>query len=77
MHEEQPRPRPTAAAFMIIGIIVVWSALIVSVSDVVTGWPWPVQAIFYTFAGLVWILPLKPILRWSETGRWRGDPPQP
>jgi membrane protein implicated in regulation of membrane protease activity len=77
MKEEQPRPRPTAAAFMIIGIIIAWSALIVSLSDVVTAWPWPVQAIFYTVAGIVWIFPLKPILRWSETGRWRSDPPRP
>jgi hypothetical protein len=32
---------------------------------------WPVQAIFYLIAGIVWILPLKPLLRWMETGRWR------
>lgn len=75
MQEEQPRGRPTAAAFMIIGIIILWSALIVSLSDIVTRWPWPVQALFYIVAGLIWILPLRPILRWSETGRWRGEPP--
>ncbi|MGP0730965.1 DUF2842 domain-containing protein, partial [Escherichia coli] len=22
-------------------------------------------------AGIVWILPLKPLLLWMETGRWR------
>jgi carbon starvation protein CstA len=76
MNQEEPRSRPTAAAFMIMAIIIVWAALIVSMSDVVTRWPWGVQAIFYTAAGIVWILPLKPILRWSETGRWRGDPPR-
>ena len=76
MREEQPRPRPTAAAFMIIGIIIVWSALVVSLSPTVSAWPWPVQALFYMVAGIVWILPLRPILRWSETGRWRSDPPR-
>ncbi|WP_300974079.1 DUF2842 domain-containing protein [Sphingomonas sp. LHG3406-1] len=75
--EEEPRPRPTAAVFMILGIIIVWAALIASVSDTVTRWPALVQLIFYIVAGIVWILPLKPILRWSETGRWRSDPPQP
>ena len=75
MKEEQPRSRPTAAAFMIIAIIIVWAGLIVSLSDVVMRWPAAVQAVFYTAAGIVWILPLRPILRWSETGRWRGDPP--
>lgn len=70
-----PRWRPTAAAFMILGIIIVWSVLVASLAGTVTSWPFVVQLIFYIGAGLVWILPLKPILRWSETGRWRGDPP--
>ena len=74
--EEQPRARPAAGAFMIIGVILVWSVLIASVSDTVTRWPALVQLVFYTVAGLIWILPLRPILRWSETGRWRADPPQ-
>jgi cytochrome c biogenesis protein CcdA len=76
LREVEPRHRPTAAIFMILGIIIVWSALVASLSSVVTAWPWPVQALFYTAAGIVWIFPLKPILRWSETGRWRDEPPQ-
>ncbi|WP_426267778.1 DUF2842 domain-containing protein [Sphingomonas sp. LHG3443-2] len=76
-HEEEPRPRPAAGAFMIIGIIIVWAVLIASVSDIVTSWPALVQFVFYMVAGIIWILPLRPILRWSETGRWRADPPQP
>nr|WP_314447188.1 DUF2842 domain-containing protein [uncultured Sphingomonas sp.] len=76
-HEEQPRPRPAAGVFMIIGIIIVWAILVASVSDTVTRWPALVQLVFYMVAGIVWILPLRPILRWSETGRWRADPPKP
>ena len=74
--EEQPRSRPTAGAFMIIGIIIVWAILIASLADIVSRWPALVQLPFYIVAGVVWILPLRPILRWSETGRWRADPPQ-
>ncbi|HZG47223.1 MAG TPA: DUF2842 domain-containing protein, partial [Allosphingosinicella sp.] len=33
---------------------------------------WPLQAIFYLAAGTVWILPLKPLLQWMETGRFRA-----
>lgn len=77
IHEEEPRPRPAAGVFMIIGIIIVWAVLIASVSDIVTRWPALVQLVFYMVAGIIWILPLRPILRWSETGRWRADPPQP
>ncbi|GAA4006290.1 DUF2842 domain-containing protein [Sphingomonas humi] len=74
--EEQPRARPTAGVFMIIGIIIVWAVLIVSLADTVSRWPALVQLPFYIAAGIVWILPLRPILRWSETGRWRAEPPQ-
>jgi hypothetical protein len=74
-HEEEPRPRPTAGVFMILAIILVWAVLIVSVSDTVARWPALVQLLFYIVAGFIWILPLRPILRWSETGRWRDDPP--
>ena len=31
-----------------------------------------VQAVFYLVAGIIWIMPLKPLLRWMELGRWRG-----
>jgi len=26
---------------------------------------------FYLVAGIVWILPLKPLLRWMETGKFK------
>ena len=29
------------------------------------------RALSICVAGIVWILPLKPLLRWMETGRWR------
>ncbi|MES2137942.1 MAG: DUF2842 domain-containing protein, partial [Pseudomonadota bacterium] len=30
-----------------------------------------VQAPFYLVMGIAWILPLKPLVRWIETGSWR------
>lgn len=76
MHEEQPRWRPTAGIFMILAIIIAWAVLVGSLAGIVSDWPALVQLVFYIVAGIVWILPLKPILRWSETGRWRSDPPR-
>jgi hypothetical protein len=75
MDEEQPRARPAAGVFMILGVIIVWALLVASVSDIVTRWPALVQLLFYMVTGIIWILPLRPILRWSETGRWRADQP--
>lgn len=74
--ELEPRPRPTIGIFMIMGVIVLWAGLIVSLADVVGRWPVLVQFVFYLVTGFLWVLPLRPIMRWSETGRWRDDRPK-
>ena len=67
----QPSWRKPAGIFAILALIAVWAALIVSLSSSVGRWPILVQAAFYLIAGIAWILPLKPLLRWMETGRFR------
>ncbi|HVJ72092.1 MAG TPA: DUF2842 domain-containing protein [Sphingomicrobium sp.] len=71
MIPHQPSWRKPAGIFAILTLISIWAMLIVSLSDAVGQWPILVQAIFYLIAGIVWILPLKPLLRWMETGRFR------
>jgi len=53
---------------LILAIIAVWAVLVASLSGVVGRWPWPAQLVFYVVAGMVWIAPLKPLLRWMERG---------
>lgn len=67
----KPTWRKPAGIFAILAIIVIWSGLIASLSGYVSEWPVLVQAIFYLVAGLLWILPLKPLLRWMETGHFK------
>ncbi|SFP63796.1 DUF2842 domain-containing protein [Sphingomonas rubra] len=69
--DEQPSWRKPVGVLGILLLIVVWAALVASLSPLVGGWHWALQTVFYLFAGIVWIMPLKPLLRWSETGRWR------
>ena len=57
--------------FMILGIIAVWAVIVGSLSEPIGRLPVIVQAVIYIFAGIVWILPLKPLLAWMETGRFR------
>jgi hypothetical protein len=57
---------------LILLLIVVWAVIVATASGLLTGLPWPVHAVYYLVAGIVWILPLKPLLRWMETGRWRA-----
>lgn len=68
----EPNWRRPAGIAAILLLIVVWAVLVASLSGVVGRWPILVQALFYLVAGIAWIAPLKPLLRWSQTGQWRG-----
>ena len=68
----EPSWRKPAGMGLIILLIMGWAVLVVSLSPWVGTWPALLQAIFYLVAGIVWILPLKPVLRWIELGTWRS-----
>ena len=72
MTEERPSWRKPAGIGLILLLIMFWAIAVASAAVLIEGSPWPVHAVYYLVAGLVWILPLKPLLRWMETGRWRG-----
>ena len=54
---------------LIVAIIIAWAALVASLSGTVGQWHWVLQLVFYVVAGIVWITPMKPLLRWMEGGR--------
>jgi membrane protein implicated in regulation of membrane protease activity len=66
-----PSWRKPTGMLGILLLIVIWAALVTSLSATVGGWPWPAELAFYLITGIVWIAPLKPLLRWMETGKWR------
>jgi predicted membrane channel-forming protein YqfA (hemolysin III family) len=57
---------------LILLLIAVWAAIILALSPLIERLPTLAQAPIYLIAGIVWILPLKPLLRWMELGRWRS-----
>jgi predicted membrane channel-forming protein YqfA (hemolysin III family) len=69
------KPAPTwrkpAGILLILLLIALWAFLVASAIERLPRLPWPVQALFFVAAGIVWIFPLKPLLLWMETGRWR------
>ena len=67
----EPSWRKPAGIFAILALITVWAVLVASLSTLVGEWPVLIQTIFYLVAGIAWILPLKPLLRWMETGRFK------
>ena len=66
-----PSWRKPAGALAIIALILFWTVLVVSFSAEIGRLPVLVQLPIYVVLGIVWILPLKPLLRWMETGKWR------
>lgn len=74
----EPAPEPSwrkpATALAILALIALWAALVLVLSEWIGRLPALAQAPIYLVLGIVWIwiLPLKALLRWGETGRWRG-----
>ncbi|WP_118857378.1 DUF2842 domain-containing protein [Sphingomonas mesophila] len=66
----EPRGRKLAGIAIILTLIALWALLVASLAEWVGDWPVLAQAAFYLVAGVVWIAPLKPLIRWIETGRF-------
>jgi hypothetical protein len=67
----EPSWRQPAGIALILAWIAVWAVLVASAAVMITGLHWLVHLAYYGVAGIVWILPLRPLLRWMETGKWR------
>lgn len=72
--QPQPSARKLVGAGLILLIIAVWAVLVASLARFVGTWPVLIQAPFYLIMGLAWIIPMRPLVRWIETGRFgRSD----
>lgn len=69
--EQNPSWRKPVGILAILVLIMLWAALALSQAERISALPWYAQAVIYLILGTVWILPLGPLLRWMETGKWR------
>lgn len=70
---EPPEPswRKPAGVVLILALIAAWAIGVTELIGRVGGLsPW-VSIPIYAIAGIIWIVPLRPILLWMETGRFR------
>ncbi|SMF60793.1 DUF2842 domain-containing protein [Allosphingosinicella indica] len=67
----EPTWRQPVGMAMILLLIAGWAVIAVTIGEMIETAPWPLLALYYTVAGIIWIFPLKPLLRWMETGHWR------
>lgn len=71
---KQPSWRKPAGMLAILLIILIWSVLVVSASEFIGAQHIAVQTIIYLVAGIIWIVPMRPLLIWMETGSFRAPP---
>jgi Protein of unknown function (DUF2842) len=68
---QTPSWRKPVGMLGILAYVTLWAVGIASLSAIVGDWHVLIQAVFYLIAGIIWIMPLKPVLKWMETGRFR------
>ncbi|HMT44873.1 MAG TPA: DUF2842 domain-containing protein [Chakrabartia sp.] len=60
--------------FGVLGILLFitgYAALIAHFADAIFRLPFVVQILLFLVLGIAWVFPLKPLLRWMETGKFR------
>ena len=70
--EYKPSWRKPAGVLAILAYIIIWTVIVASQWQAIGALPILVQAIIYLIAGIIWLLPLKPLLIWMETGKFRA-----
>ena len=69
--QHQPSWRKPAGMIAILAIIAIWCIIIASNSEFIGMLHWAIQAVIYIVAGIIWIFPVRPLLSWMETGKFR------
>lgn len=72
-HYHQPSWRKPVGMLAIVTLIALWAIMVGSLSGPIGALPMWAQVPVYVVLGIVWIwvLPLRRLLAWMETGRWR------
>ena len=68
-----PNWRKPVGMLAILVLLMIWCIAIASMSGIVGQWHWTLQLILYIAAGIawLWLLPMRRMLLWMETGRFR------
>lgn len=65
-----PAKRSVLGMFLVLGVIALWAVIVASFSGLIGRLPVLVQVPVYIAAGIAWVFPARPIMRWIVTGRW-------
>jgi predicted membrane channel-forming protein YqfA (hemolysin III family) len=63
--------RKPVGIFVMLALIIAVAVLAGTLSSGIAKLHWALQALAYITLGISWIIPLKPLLRWMETGKFK------
>ena len=69
---DRPNWRQPFGMILILILILLWCGIVVSLLDWLSGLNFWLQLPIYIFAGIAWIFPVKPLLIWMNTGKFRS-----
>jgi predicted membrane channel-forming protein YqfA (hemolysin III family) len=67
-----PNWRAPVGVIVMLIFILIWSGIVVSLMDWISDLNFWLQLPIYIIAGIVWIFPIKPLLLWINTGKFRS-----
>jgi hypothetical protein len=68
----KPTLRKPAGVLGLIAGLALYAVLVASLAEAIGKLPILAQSLIYLVLGVVWVLPLRPLLLWMETGRWKA-----
>lgn len=62
---------PAGILALLLALMIYALAIARFLAPLFEAWPALLQVPVYILLGVVWLLPLRPLMIWMETGRWR------
>lgn len=66
-----PTYRKPVGVLAIVAGLIVYAGVVSRLVAPIGALPWWLAVPLYLILGVLWLLPLKPLLQWMETGSWR------
>ena len=74
---EEPKLRKPLGVILLIVLMFAYALIVARLADPVLTLPILLQLPIWIALGIAWIFPMKPLVRWIETGRWSATKPAP
>lgn len=68
----EPSWRKPVGVLAILAWLVVYALIVATMADTLNALPTIFKVAAYMVFGLAWVLPLKPLFIWMNTGLWRA-----